>query len=424
MGIPKQPVENDHCPNPQFRFSKMDLVWTMNLFGTAVGAGILFLPINLGINKMFMVIFLGFLALPMTYLAHKALCHFVLSSSNHGANITDVAHEHFGNKSGRILTWCYFLSIYPIMMIYSVGITNTIESFWVNQLQGDPLNRLILSIAVVSILFLVINLGEAAIIKFTSLLVYPLILALLFVSCYLIPRWNFNIAITVPDSGSFFSSLWFSIPVLIFAFNHAAIISSFAKAQHIAYGDKAVNHADKILKLNSICLLVFTMFFVFSTLLSIDPDRLILAKQQNISVTSFLANELNDPLLDILGPLIAMVAMMSSFFGHYLGSKEGIKSLLSSELPKNKQLNEHQKDRFTLWFLFITLLISTYFNPNILNLMEYISGPITAIILFIMPAYAVMIVPRMKPYRCYFRHGFIFIIGLIGLSSIIAGIIR
>lgn len=29
-------------------WSKFDLVWALNLFGTAVGAGVLFLPINAG----------------------------------------------------------------------------------------------------------------------------------------------------------------------------------------------------------------------------------------------------------------------------------------------------------------------------------------------------------------------------------------
>lgn len=30
--------------------NKFDLLWTLNLFGTAVGAGVLFLPINAGMG--------------------------------------------------------------------------------------------------------------------------------------------------------------------------------------------------------------------------------------------------------------------------------------------------------------------------------------------------------------------------------------
>lgn len=32
------------------RWTKFDVVWMLNLFGTAVGAGILFLPINAGMS--------------------------------------------------------------------------------------------------------------------------------------------------------------------------------------------------------------------------------------------------------------------------------------------------------------------------------------------------------------------------------------
>ncbi|QEB94942.1 hypothetical protein BG584_04015 [Mannheimia haemolytica] len=51
---------------PSQRFS---LTWVLNLFGTAVGAGVLFLPINAGMGGFYPLIIMTLLVGPMTYLA-------------------------------------------------------------------------------------------------------------------------------------------------------------------------------------------------------------------------------------------------------------------------------------------------------------------------------------------------------------------
>lgn len=81
----------------------------LSLYGTAVGAGTLFLPIDAGLNGIWPLIIMAVLAFPMTYFSHRALCRFVLSGSSTQNDITDVVEEHFGTFSGRILTGLYFL---------------------------------------------------------------------------------------------------------------------------------------------------------------------------------------------------------------------------------------------------------------------------------------------------------------------------
>ncbi|MDX7751925.1 HAAAP family serine/threonine permease, partial [Aeromonas caviae] len=56
-----------------------DTHWVISLFGTAVGAGILFLPINLGLGGIWPLVIVAVLAGPMTFLAHRGLARFVLS---------------------------------------------------------------------------------------------------------------------------------------------------------------------------------------------------------------------------------------------------------------------------------------------------------------------------------------------------------
>lgn len=47
---------------------KTDTVWMLGLYGTAIGAGVLFLPINAGMSGLIPVLLMLVLAFPMTFL--------------------------------------------------------------------------------------------------------------------------------------------------------------------------------------------------------------------------------------------------------------------------------------------------------------------------------------------------------------------
>lgn len=47
---------------------KTDTMWMLGLYGTAIGAGVLFLPINAGIGGLIPLIIMAVLAFPMTFL--------------------------------------------------------------------------------------------------------------------------------------------------------------------------------------------------------------------------------------------------------------------------------------------------------------------------------------------------------------------
>ena len=59
--------------------------------------------------------------------------------------------------------------------------------------------------------------------------------------------------------------------------------------------------------------------------LSLSPQDLLQAKQQNISILSYLANHFKTPVIACFAPIIAFIAISKSFLGHYLGAKEGLK---------------------------------------------------------------------------------------------------
>ena len=382
------------------RWTKFDVVWMLNLFGTAVGAGILFLPINAGMSGIWPLVVITLLVGPMTYFAHRGLARFVLSSSRADSDITAVVEEHFGLSAGKLITLLYFFAIYPILLIYAVGITNTVESFIVNQLQMAAPPRLLLSGVLVAALMAVILVGENFMLKFNEWLVYPLCGILFCLSLYLIPHWNTSSLGQMPDAGSFLGTLWLTLPVLVFAFNHSPAISSFALAQHRQYGDMAEQKASQTLRGTACILVLFVMAFVFSCVLSLSPAQLVEAKAQNIPVLSYLANQFDNPFISWFGPLIAFLAIGSSFFGHYLGAREGLHGILiqMSSNPEATATSRSVRTGIALFF-FVTLWLAGWLNPGILDIIESLSGPVIAMILFIMPMYAVHKIPAMSRYR-------------------------
>ncbi|WP_270985698.1 aromatic amino acid transport family protein, partial [Campylobacter helveticus] len=112
---------------------KFDTRWILSLFGTAVGAGILYLPIRAGTGGFWPVVAMGFVIFPMVYLSHRALSRFVSQASGADKDITHAAEEYFGRNTALFISVLYFFAIFPICLAYCVGISNTFESFIYHQ---------------------------------------------------------------------------------------------------------------------------------------------------------------------------------------------------------------------------------------------------------------------------------------------------
>ncbi|ASK28109.1 SLC5/6 family protein [Neisseria chenwenguii] len=401
---------------------KFSLTWVLSLFGTAVGAGVLFLPINAGMGGFWPLVIMAVLVGPMTYLAHRGLMRFVLSSGHPGNDITYVVREDFGENAGRLITLLYFCAIFPILLIYGVGMTNTVASFMENQLHIAPPPRVILSGVLVGLMVSVMLFSEAVMLKITTWLVYPLVFILVGLSLYLIPHWNGAAFQQIPTTGDFVSTLWLTIPVLVFSFNHSPAISSFSLSQQKFYGDAdtAEAAASRVLRATSTILVLFVMLFVFSCVLTLTPAELAEAKSQNISILSYLANKFDNPIISYLGPLVAFLAISSSFFGHYLGAREGLEGLVNRFTAQ--PIAPERFKKYTAAFFFLTVWLTAALNPSILGFIESLGGPVIAVILFIMPVYAVYKVPALQKYRKQvFSNTFVIVTGLFAISAILYG---
>ena len=402
-------------------WSKHDTTWMLGLYGTAIGAGTLFLPINAGVGGFWPLLILAVLAFPMTFFAHRGLTRFVLSGRS--GDITEVVEEHFGIGAGKLITLLYFFAIFPILLVYSVALTNTLSSFMEHQLHIAPPPRAILSLVLILGLMAIVRCGQGVIVKCMSVLVYPFVAALLLLGLSLIPNWNGAFFATASEGMPmplFFKTLWLAIPVMVFSFNHSPIISAFSVDQKQRYGEQAERKSSGILAIAHAMMVVTVMFFCFSCVLALSPADLAAAKAQNISILSYLANHFQTPVIAYAAPLIALVAITKSFLGHYIGASEGFQGLIVKSLRGRGQvMSASWLNRVTALFMILSCWAVATFNPSILGMIETLGGPIIACLLFLMPMYAIRRVPALRQYSGQASNVFVVLIGLIALSAII-----
>jgi serine transporter len=413
----------DAAPVSVTSWNRNDTTWMLGLFGTAIGAGTLFLPINAGIGGFWPLLILALLAFPMTFYAHRGLTRFVLSGRD-GADITEVVEQHFGKKAGALITLLYFFAVFPILLIYSVALTNTVGSFLEHQLRVQPPPRALLAFVLILGLLAVVRCGEQIIVKAMSLMVYPFIVALLFLAVFLIPHWNGGILSTAssfPGPSALLHTLWLAIPVMVFSFNHSPIISAFAVDQKRQYGEQAEPRSAQILARAHGLMVVMVLFFVFSCVLTLTPEQLAEAKAQNLSILSYLANHFSNPTIAFAAPLIAFVAITKSFLGHYIGASEGLKGLV---VKTGRRPSQRALDRLTAGFMLVVCWLVATLNPSILGMIETLGGPVIAALLFLMPMYAVRRVPAMRRYAGKLSNVFVVVIGLISISALVYSLLQ
>lgn len=220
------------------------------------------------------------------------------------------------------------------------------------------------------------------------------------------------------DGGGLLSTLWLAVPVMVFSFNHSPIISSFAMSKREEYGDAAESKCSRILACSHVMMVLTVMFFVFSCALSLSPENMQEAKEQNISMLSYLANHFDNPFIASLGPIIAFVAIAKSFLGHYLGAREGFSGLVTSALQaRGKEISAGAMGKITAVFMLLTAWLVATINPSILGMIETLGGPVIAMLLFLMPMYAINKVLAMARYRGLASNYFVWAVGLVALTA-------
>jgi serine transporter len=405
----------------------IDKGWVLTCFGTAVGAGILFLPIQAGLGGIWPILFLSLIVFPITYISHRGITRIVASCPKEADIIGTVKYD-LGDTAGFITSILYFLSIITVCVGYATGLTNIINSFLINQMHFTALPRPILTFIILASMTAVLLGGEKTMVTVTSILTFPLIALLFAMSIYMIPRWTFSSFHEHIVIRKIIKHIFLVLPLLIFAMNFSPICSSlgaFYRKQYHNSTIDAIKHSDSVIKWTSLLTSIFIMLFVFSLFFSTTPKILIDAKHNNIDALTAISLAYNAPIFQYVLPIISFLAIATSYFGHFAGTREGLSGIITQiAILKNpalkNNLNLKQIHLFSTALLFILLWLLAVYNPSILSIIEALSAPVIALYVYLMPVVLMQKIPRLRIYRSRVTI-FIFIVGISAITGYYIG---
>lgn len=424
------PNQEHHSPQAQkTKPAGSTLSWIITLFGTAVGAGILFLPLNAGSFGFWPLVFATVFIFPLVYFSHRTYARIVSGAppEQHGKDVLELVRYYLGRNSGLFIAVLYWLAIVPTVFIYGTSITNVVDSFIVNQLGGPSINRWILSIVCVGVMTGLFAIGRRPMLWLAQMLVYPLIIALAATSIYLIPQWDIDSFIHFEYEGGawgILKGILLILPVLVFSFSHMAALSQFSVDMQPTYGKKTEKHVSRTEFYIAALLVVFTMFFVWSCVFALGADGMKEATEQNIPVLSYFANSTGTPFMAYMAPILTMCAIISSYFGHMLGSEEGTEYLLRIAVPRLANKLSRRALLNTIYaIVFVVTTLVAIFNPSIINMISIVGGIFVAFLVYLLPVYMFKKVDAYFQFKNDIWNYFVFGMGLLIIAVTIWNLI-
>ncbi len=382
-----------------------DSSWIFTLFGTAVGAGILFLPIQTGIGGFYVIVTTSVLSYFIAYYSHRNFA-WIVSKTPSNIDYTGAVRLFLGNKTGSVLSILYVVLLLSLMIAYSIGLNNDVGKFLIKEgiTSSDLARTPYLSLIILVVFIALLKYGKKFLIKVLGVLSIILILLLLSISLLLIEMWDFEYVFELPPFRVFLKQFFLTLPLMILTFLFFSSIPPMLadlRSKSIT-PDIVQKRYSGIIKTTVNLLLLFILLFVFSCIFSLKPDELKYAHQENITVMALLGEVGNKPFLKEFGPAISFFALTTSFFGVALGLEESSLELLRSSF-KNRD-SRKAVNISELIFYPITILIlylTTSANLNVIELFSELIAPFISMYLFFIPVIIIFRHVAFKEYRSF-----------------------
>ncbi|WP_199784041.1 AAA family ATPase [Cronobacter sakazakii] len=365
-----------------------DTLWMLGVYGATVGAGTLFLPVEIGTRGPLVFLLLLVLGIPLSLVPHVFICRVFMRDNRPDDGTLPLFGAFFGAKGRTAIRIFFCVAHFPVTLVYAISLVNALSDFLVNRLHFAPVNRALLAFIVVAALFLALSKGRDKVVSMMGALALPFAVSLLLIAVIQIPAWslaNFSMPL-IPagePAGEAFKNIWLTLPLISFALCSAPLIAPLASYyRENGHGGEA--KSVRVVRVAYALIIFSIVFFVLSCLLANPPATFARAKAENLNMLSVMQSQGGLDLLFMIAPFIAIVGMTKSFLGVCLPVAETITALVAGHAGMKKQAK-------TLAFL--AMFIATFgvvdLNPDVITLIETVCGPLTAIFLFLIPTYLI-----------------------------------
>ncbi|SAL02945.1 Inner membrane transport protein YhjV [Caballeronia calidae] len=413
---------NDNV-NSYPKLGAYDVGWIVLCIGMAIGSGIIFLPIQMGVKGFWVSITSLMIAYPAVYCMSKVYLQS-LSATESCDDYANIVTQYLGKNWGAALGVAYFIMLLKGMLAYASAITKDSASYL--QTYGVTHHSLGSSVWYISLLIgamvLIASRGERLLFRISGPLIVVKLSIVVFLGVSMIPYWDIRHLgiINFPNALSFLRDLLLTLPFSMFSILFVQILNPMNVAFRKRESDRriATFRALRASRYAYTVLVVCVIFFGFSFLLSITPAEARYALDNNISALALAAKVMSGDVVRILSTLLNVVAIFTAFFGIYLGFHDALKGIVVNAIDRVIVRSETFNKILPLCIAAgtIGLLVAwVVFGISAMSLMQ-ITVPVFGVVSCLIPCCLIWRVPALKQLRTP-SSVLVFLFGLLLVAS-------
>ncbi|AGH81024.1 transport system permease protein [Psychromonas sp. CNPT3] len=386
------------------KFDSVDIGWIVMSIGMAIGAGIVFLPIQVGIMGLWVFLLSSVLGYPAMYLFQKLFIN-TLAESKECTDYPGVITGYLGKNWGMVLGILYFVMLVIWVLIYSLAITNDSSSYLhtFGITEGHLNDNIFYGLGLICILAFIGTKGEKLLFKLSGFMAVTVLSLVGVMGVLLMSRWNLD---NVPPMGDMMPMIKDAIITLPFTLTSILFIQSLSPMvisyrSHEKSIEVARYKSSRAMTIAFIILFVIVFFFAVSFTLAITQEQAREAMHQNISSLAIIAHYFPGSWATITGIVINIFAIVTSFFGVFLAFQEACRGIAMNVLRRymdESKIDKKIMNKLITVFIILLSWLAIVLNAPILSFTS-ICSPVFGLVGCLIPSYLVYKVPHLNKYK-------------------------
>lgn len=325
------------------KFDSVDFGWIIISIGMAIGAGIVFLPVQVGLTGLWAFLLSSVIGYPAMYLFQRLFIN-TLAEAKKCEDYPTVLSEYLGKNWGILLGLLYFVMLLIWMVTYATAITNDSASY----LQTFKLTTLLLSknpwypLILIAFLVFIASQSERFLFKISSFMVITkiaiiAILGILMVSLWDIPK---NVG-SIPPLSELIKNAIINLPFTLTSILFLQTLSPMLiwYRTHTTSIEVARYKTLRTMNIAFVILFVTVFFYAISFTFAMSAQEAREAYYHNISSLAIAAKYISGKSVYYVTPisvLLNIFAVLTAFFGVYLGFKEALGGIITNLLKRTQ----------------------------------------------------------------------------------------
>lgn len=387
-----------------YGFDRNDIGWVIMSIGMAIGAGIVFLPVQIGLVGLWVFFASAIIGYPAMYLFQRLFIN-TLAKSKECTDYPCVISGYLGKNWGVLLGLLYFIMLAIWVFVYSTAITNDSASYFHTfGITSELLSQhWYYPLGLITILVMLASRGEEFLFKVSTILVLTKLGIVAYLGFAMVHLWEPTNVGTVNSTAGFLKDTIVTLPFTLTSILFIQTLSPMVifYRNHESSVEVARVKAQRAMTIAFVVLFVTVFFYAVSFTLAMGYEEAERAFKQNVSALAIAAQFLPAGLAPILGVVLNIFAVVTAFFGVYLGFSEAIRGLVTNIVKRYREDLPWSESTFNLGIaVFIILLAWSVVILQVPILyFTSISSPVFGLIGCLIPAYLVYRVESLRSLR-------------------------